>query len=446
MLPPWFDRLEIEFDNLRTALNWSLQGGNSEAGLCLAAALGWFFSERIYWIEGLDWLQRLLSANPNAPDSLRVKALYSTGVLAGLLDDEPRARALCGQALTLARATNDRRNIAWSLCHMGNYIISDPDESAALLEECLAMFRELGDSMGIAHALGRRAWKAIQEQQDYDYGRVLLEESAILTSEVGDQILTAWQQYFLGLISCLQDNNFQQAKLHFESSMLIFREARCRFHEPRILLADVEQAMGNSKRAELLYKETLISLRENVIIHSYLSWVLVGLVSVAKSLGQLERATKLLGAANNIGIDAKRNSPDVANFGTGAEAIAAVRDQFGETAFAEAWEVGNAMTLAQIINYALEDSTSPIVETETIKKLSASDLAQSPNNASQLLGDRKLEILSLVAEGLSNREIAERLVLAMSTVKWYINEIFSKLSVNNRTQAVAQARELGLLS
>jgi predicted ATPase/DNA-binding CsgD family transcriptional regulator len=62
------------------------------------------------------------------------------------------------------------------------------------------------------------------------------------------------------------------------------------------------------------------------------------------------------------------------------------------------------------------------------------------------LTERELEVLRLVAEGLSNREIAEQQVLAMSTVKWYINEIFSKLNVTTRIQAVARARTLGLLT
>ncbi len=437
----WFDRLEIEFDNLRTALTWSLQSGDAETGLRIAAALGWFFSERIHWSEGLDWLERLLTANPDAPASLRAKAFHSAGALAGLLEDEKHTRALCEQALVLARAANDRWNIAWSLCHLGNYIISDSDQSAALLEESLGIFRELGDAMGVAHALGRRAWKAIQEQRDYAYGRVLLEEAATLTNEVGDKVLTAWFQYFLGLISCLQDSDLLQAKIHFESSMLLFREARSPFHEPLILLADVEQALGNAARAQLLYEETLIALRGNMIIHPYLSWVLVGLVSVARSLGQLERAAQLLGAANSIGLDAKRNSPDIANFGTGVAAVAAIRDQLSETAFAEAWAAGNAMTAAQIIAYALEDSALSIDE-----GANTPEGAQSRKTTSPLLSEREQAILRLVADGLSNREIAERLVLALSTVKWYINEIFSKLSVNSRTQAVAQARELGLLS
>ena len=61
------------------------------------------------------------------------------------------------------------------------------------------------------------------------------------------------------------------------------------------------------------------------------------------------------------------------------------------------------------------------------------------------LSERELEVLRLIARGLSNREIGERLVLALSTVKGHNQNIYGKLGVQRRTEAVARARELGLL-
>jgi LuxR family maltose regulon positive regulatory protein len=61
------------------------------------------------------------------------------------------------------------------------------------------------------------------------------------------------------------------------------------------------------------------------------------------------------------------------------------------------------------------------------------------------LSDREIEILRLIAEGLSNQDIAERLFLALPTIKWYTTQIYGKLGVANRTQAVAKARALELL-
>ena len=61
------------------------------------------------------------------------------------------------------------------------------------------------------------------------------------------------------------------------------------------------------------------------------------------------------------------------------------------------------------------------------------------------LSERELEVLQLIAQGLSNREISERLFLALSTVKGHNRNIYGKLRVQRRTEAVARARELGLL-
>jgi LuxR family maltose regulon positive regulatory protein len=61
------------------------------------------------------------------------------------------------------------------------------------------------------------------------------------------------------------------------------------------------------------------------------------------------------------------------------------------------------------------------------------------------LSDRELEVLRLIATGLSNREIAQELVIAIGTVKSHINHIYGKLGVKNRTQAVARAQKLSLL-
>jgi len=61
------------------------------------------------------------------------------------------------------------------------------------------------------------------------------------------------------------------------------------------------------------------------------------------------------------------------------------------------------------------------------------------------LSQRELDVLRLIAQGLSNREISERLFLALDTVKGHNRKIFGKLHVQSRTEAIAHARALGLL-
>jgi LuxR family maltose regulon positive regulatory protein len=61
------------------------------------------------------------------------------------------------------------------------------------------------------------------------------------------------------------------------------------------------------------------------------------------------------------------------------------------------------------------------------------------------LSEREIEVLQLIAEGLTNREIASRLFLSLNTVKAHTRNIYGKLGIHNRAQAVARARALGIL-
>jgi LuxR family maltose regulon positive regulatory protein len=77
--------------------------------------------------------------------------------------------------------------------------------------------------------------------------------------------------------------------------------------------------------------------------------------------------------------------------------------------------------------------------------MSQSSTTKQKSEIIESLSERELEVLRLIAQGLSNREISQRLFLAMSTVKGHNLKIFAKLQAQNRTEAVARARELGLI-
>lgn len=105
--------------------------------------------------------------------------------------------------------------------------------------------------------------------------------------------------------------------------------------------------------------------------------------------------------------------------------------------FAAAQERGKTFELKQVVQELI---------TKLGKVAQAAEVPTTPQSLADPLTERELEILRLIAEGKSNREIADNLFLAVGTVKWYTNQIFSKLHVANRTQAVTHTRELGLLS
>ncbi|WP_180104307.1 response regulator transcription factor [Acinetobacter sp. YH12108] len=92
----------------------------------------------------------------------------------------------------------------------------------------------------------------------------------------------------------------------------------------------------------------------------------------------------------------------------------------------------------------------PFIAREILKQISSSEPSSSLEQIvldpeQESLTQREKEILSLVAQGLSNREIADELCVSRYTVESHIKHIYRKLSVNKRTKAVSTARHLGIL-
>jgi predicted ATPase/DNA-binding CsgD family transcriptional regulator len=110
--------------------------------------------------------------------------------------------------------------------------------------------------------------------------------------------------------------------------------------------------------------------------------------------------------------------------------------------FADAWERGKTLDLDATIRLLLtEMDKSQADESATIP----SRILAVNNALTNPLSDRELEVLRLLAAGLSNREIAERLVVAESTIKKHITHIYDKIGVTSRTQMIVRAQELHLV-
>ena len=350
----WFAQLETELDNLRSALHWSVRAGAAEMGLQLAAALAWFFHTRLYWNEGLDWLERLLAFAPDAPALVRLKALRKAGDIAGWLGDVKHASALSRASLALAREVNDTWSVAKSLSVLAFADLDDLNQSAALLDESLTLFRELETPRDISQILHRRAVIAIQ-QGEYSYARTLLEESLTLARDLDDIEGIGWALFVLGWALWCQDRNFRLTVPLYRESLSLFRDIRDVFGIAyvSIFLAGVEQIAENYVLSRTLYEETMLLVRETGI-SSLFGLILAGLGSLAKVAGKLERAARLFAAGEST-IKEYFPNPHLANRAAFDSDVASVRAQLGESAFLAAWADGAQMTLDQAVAYALED-------------------------------------------------------------------------------------------
>ncbi len=201
-------------------------------------------------------------------------------------------------------------------------------------------------------------------------------------------------------------------------------------------------------RAKMLFEESLaifldrLAALQQLPIAAGIVLCLQGLAWVTEMLGQRLRGASLLGAAEALraGTDVFMTYADRANLDRD---LAAARIHVRDSAFGAAWSHGRMMSLEQAAAYALAPESMP-------EQASAVPLPAQPPMPTQPdypagLSEREVEVLRLVAHGLTNNEIAERLIISPHTVKMHLRSIFGKLEVTSRAAATRFAIEHGLI-
>ncbi len=307
----WLARLEGEHDNLRAALQWSRDSGESALGLRLAGALWRFWYVRGHLSEGRAWLDGLLAltTSDREPDvaAIRAKALTGAGVLANIQGDYDRATVLCEESLTLYRRLDDTRGPAVALNILGNLAMNQGAyaRAVALSEESLALYRTLGDKRGMAVALNNLG-VVLLHQGAYERSAALCEESLTLNRELDDK---------RGISAALHN------------------------------LGDVAREQGDYRQAVALYAESL-ALYRTMGDSEGIAGCLEAVARVAYAQGQMERATRFYAAAATLR-DAIGASLTSTNRTTHDQALVNARITLGEPAFAAAWAAGAALSMDQ---------------------------------------------------------------------------------------------------
>jgi non-specific serine/threonine protein kinase len=401
-----FDQLEIEHDNLRAALEWSrLESGSAEAGLRLGSALWRFWEIQDHLREGRQHLADLLTLpEVQAHTAARAKALYGAGYLAmaqGMENDYTISETLLEESLAIARELGEPQLIATAIYGLGVVarFRGDNERAVEQLEQSLTLFRQLDDRVGEYISLYNLAEVAIS-RKDYEQALTFHEESLTLKRAQGDEWSIANSLMSLATLARLQ-SNYPRAMDLIQESLALFQK--------------IEDTANIA-----------FCLRE--------------FSALASIQGQSQSAVQLYAAADTL-LEALGYPSGHAYRAESANPLAAVRLRMGEARFNAAQEKGRALTMDQTIKQALRLASEPEYKVE----LPSTARDAKDQSLLEPLNERELEVLHLIAEGLSNKKIAERLVIALSTVKWHINNLFGKLGVHSRTQAVAQAKELGLL-
>jgi ATP/maltotriose-dependent transcriptional regulator MalT len=480
----WLERLEREHENLRAALQWLLDqvGGEEtrssrELALCLSAALRQFWLARGHLSEGQTFLERALAGGEGIVTSNRAQALKAAASLALVQGDTDRGEALVEESLALSRELGDKEGIAHSLYLRGSVVWQRNDLVAArsLFEEALALWRELGDKDGSGWALQYLAWLASQQgehgraralceesvtthrksgnkrglahalcqlaqvllvsQGDRATMHSLLEESLTLSKELGDKVGLADYFTVAGQLA-FEQGDATMARSLVEEGLVLYREIGDRqegISESLSILGKVAALQNDYTAARAYYEESLtFSGKVDAV---WIASSLEGLAGVVAAQGEPARAARLYGAA-----EALRGSVGIpilpVDRATYERLVAAVRTQLGEAVFSSRWTEGRTMTPGQAL---AAQGPATIPAPDVAGQLSPSPVKLPIYPAG--LTAREVKVLRLVAQGLTDAQVAEQLVISRRTVNWYLTSIYSKLGVSSRTAATRYAIE-----
>jgi tetratricopeptide (TPR) repeat protein len=221
----WFDRLEREHDNLRAALHFLLTREKGEMAMRLGSALYWFWFVRDHGREGCTFLERALATSEGDTVSVRAKALWAAGNLAGMLGNVDRAEVLCKGSLALYQEIGDKAGIGTAYFFLGCVAEwkSQPVLARSLYEESLALSREVGVIWCIGWALHKLAQLSLYEG-DYTRCCLLAEESLAFFREAGDKTAMSATLGLLSEVLFYSQGDAAKAQVLAEESLALSRE------------------------------------------------------------------------------------------------------------------------------------------------------------------------------------------------------------------------------
>jgi len=437
----WLERLEREHDNMRAALSFALEDEEAELALHMAGALGTFWHMHSHSDEGRKWLEEALARDTGAPVVVRIGALEALYWLAHDRWDHDRAQTIAREAMELSAGVEIDDGLAASLRIMSAgpaWMRGDYQRGKELLEESLQISRKAGDRILIAEALLQLAVTA-WGVGDSERGKEIYEEGIILCREAGYTFRLPDFLLSLGYQLLLEGDYERGAALNEEAATL------CREHgyarSLNLCLDNLGWATllkGDHERAGPFYEESLAVSKE-LGDRACASESLDGLACSAAAAGEARRAGRLFGAAEAM----REALSEAVPFQLKPEEIAwrephrlRARSMLGEEAWERALAGGRAMGLKEAIDYALSPEKPAATPPASVQPPTSEPPAG--------LTTREVEVLGLVATGLTNAQVAERLFLSPRTVQRHLNSVYHKIGVSSRTAATRFALEHGL--
>jgi non-specific serine/threonine protein kinase len=399
--PGVFDRTRREIANLRVALDFCLrQEGEATVGLRLANEL--FF----YWLgcgnlsEGRHWLDRALAADVR-PSRERAKALWAVGTIADAACDVAFARKSLEECRAEAESVGDGPTLARAIHQLGCSEVVGGGDAHTAVELCEEAHRRFKDQrMMDSNVLMAYVELAVclMFAGDLDRATELCEDARAIAEEHGEQWACAYAFQALGMIA-LRRGDPAQAAMHARSCL------RRKQH--------FNDLLGFTFAIELL------------------AWSATADSTSARPATRgreiAEHATLLLGAADQIWRTVGATMMKSAHFGAPhKQCLTVLRKTLGDVAFNTVFHRGGQFSLDETLAYALGESP---------EHTKPSRDRRNPARWKPLTR-REQQVADLIAEGATNRDIAERLVISQRTAESHVEHIMQKLGFTSRAHVI----------
>ncbi|MFC0865107.1 LuxR C-terminal-related transcriptional regulator [Sphaerimonospora cavernae] len=380
-------RLREEQPNIRAALEWSFdEPGEARAGLEMAADLLYHWRVGYQVGEGRRWFDRGLALD-SEPGEVRARALAAAAWLAVIQAEYEPAAAMLAESGAIAERLGLKHVLAYVTTYSAMVAMGrgEIDRALRLYREAADDHRAARDPVGLAVVLNRLCL-VYGLRGDDDRATAVGQESVTLCEKHREQWHRAYAMTALGLEAWR--------------------------------LGDLRQATAREQEA-LRCLDRLDDLPGAGISLEVLAWTAV-------SEKQFERAARLFGVLDRVW---QAVEASMSEFGClrryHDECEALTLEALGETAFRAAVKRGAKMSYGEAIRYALKEESPERTETAGV-----------PGRLWPLTR-RESEIAELVAQGLSNKDIAAALVISQRTAEGHIEHILDKLGFNSRTQIAA---------
>ncbi|HEU0164496.1 MAG TPA: LuxR C-terminal-related transcriptional regulator [Thermomicrobiales bacterium] len=394
-IPPLvLGRIDAQFNDLQRALEWFDRQGDATSLLRMTAQLAPYWTLRSFRAEGSSWLRRALSQPgiEDVPMDLRAGAYLASAALARTQGDLGAAEAWCRQSLALYRK------------------IGDPMREAAVLNLLGAVSRAQGDFVTATQ---------------------VCEESLAIFGNYDDPSWTALLNCNLGVIAFWRGKT-REARAYVEAAARGYRAAGNEWGLTFTLmsLGLIRCAQGDPRAASEAVTEGL-RLARAVESRECLIDGIAATAVIAVAAGAFGLAATFFGSVEALcrTIDYALEQPEQQHYGVAAKSA---RQAIGSESFARAFDRGRGFEFAAAVDEAV--AWLGRITTSGAPGASAVSGVAGPMVAAELTS-REHQVLALLLQRFTDREIAETLFISTRTVSRHVSNIFDKLGVRSRREA-----------